>query len=242
LNELALFAGAGGGVLGGHLLGWRTICAVERDANAAQVLAQRQNDRALRPFPIWSDVTSFDGRPWRGLVDVISGGFPCQDISTAGTKLGLAGERSGLWSEFFRIVGEVRPGFVFIENSPALVTRGLDRVLADLASVGFDARWSNLSASQLGANHERNRAWVVAYSAEIMGPARTGIIEQPRQLANVPWSYTGLSRDRRGRWVEMAREFRRMDDGMAFSVERTEAIGNGQVPIVAATAFRELSR
>jgi DNA (cytosine-5)-methyltransferase 1 len=242
LNELALFAGAGGGLLGGHLLGWRTICAVERDANAAQVLAQRQNDRAFRPFPIWSDVTSFDGRPWRGLVDVISGGFPCQDISVAGTKLGLAGERSGLWSEFFRIVGEIRPGFVFIENSPALVARGLDRVLADLASVGFDARWSNLSAAQLGACHERNRAWIVAYSAEIVGPARAGIIEQPRQLAGVPWSYAGISSDRRGRWVEMAREFRRMDDGLAFAVERTEAIGNGQVPIVAATAFQQLAR
>ncbi len=74
MNELALFAGAGGGILGGHLLGWRTVCAVERDAYAAQVLAQRQNDGALRAFPIWSDVCSFDGRPWRGLIDVVSGG------------------------------------------------------------------------------------------------------------------------------------------------------------------------
>lgn len=77
MNELALFAGAGGGILGGHLLGWRTVCAVERDAYAAQVLAQRQSDGILRPFPIWSDVCSFDGKPWRGIVDVISGGFPC---------------------------------------------------------------------------------------------------------------------------------------------------------------------
>jgi DNA (cytosine-5)-methyltransferase 1 len=84
LRELALFAGAGGGILGGHLLGWRTVCAVERDAYAAQVLAQRQNDGILEPFPIWSDVCTFDGRPWRGIVDVISGGFPCQDISVAG--------------------------------------------------------------------------------------------------------------------------------------------------------------
>jgi len=77
VNELALFAGAGGGILGGHLLGWRTVCAVERDAYAAQILAQRQTDGLLPPFPIWSDVCSFDGRPWRGLVDVVSGGFPC---------------------------------------------------------------------------------------------------------------------------------------------------------------------
>jgi len=241
MNELALFAGAGGGILGGHLLGWRTVCAVERDAHAAQVLAQRQNDRAIRPFPIWSDVTSFDGRPWRGIVDVVSGGFPCQDISVAGTKLGLDGERSGLWSEFFRIVGEVRPAFVFIENSPALVARGLDRVLADLASIGFDARWSNLSAAQLGACHERNRAWIVAYSAEIVGPARSWAVKQPQQFAVQPWNYAGMSSDRGRRWVAMARQFRRMDDGLAFAVERTEAIGNGQVPIVAATAFDLLS-
>src|SRR5690606_29146694 len=84
LRELALFAGAGGGILGGKILGWETICAVERDAYAAQVLAQRQNDGILKPFPVWSDVTSFAGKPWRGIVDVISGGFPCQDISVAG--------------------------------------------------------------------------------------------------------------------------------------------------------------
>lgn len=75
MNELALFAGAGGGILGGHLLGWKTICAVERDAYAAQVLAQRQNNGILRPFPILSDVCSFDGKPWRGIVDVVSGDF-----------------------------------------------------------------------------------------------------------------------------------------------------------------------
>jgi DNA (cytosine-5)-methyltransferase 1 len=240
MNELALFAGAGGGILGGHLLGWRTVCAVERDAYAAQVLAQRQNDRALRPFPIWSDVTTFDGTAWRGIIDVVSGGFPCQDISVAGTGMGLEGERSGLWSEFFRIVGEVRPRYVFIENSPALVARGLDRVLADLASIGFDARWSSLSASQLGACHQRDRAWIVAYSAEVVGTSRARAIKQPGQLAGKPWSYAGIARDREGRWVEMAREFHRMDDGLAFTVERTEAIGNGQVPIVAATAFRML--
>jgi hypothetical protein len=95
MNELALFAGAGGGILGGHMLGWRTVCAVERDAYAAQVLAQRQNDGALRPFPIWSDVCSFDGRPWRGVVDVVSGGFPCQDISVAGKGAGITANDPG---------------------------------------------------------------------------------------------------------------------------------------------------
>src|SRR5574337_821419 len=163
LRELALFAGAGGGILGGHLLGWRTVCAVERDSYAASVLVARQNDGFLAPFPIWSDVASFDGRPWRGLVDVVSGGFPCQDISAAGKGAGIDGERSGLWREMARIVGEVRPRYVFVENSPLLVGRGLVRVLADLAEMGFDARWGVVGASDVGAPHRRERCWVVAY-------------------------------------------------------------------------------
>jgi DNA (cytosine-5)-methyltransferase 1 len=89
LNELALFAGAGGGILGGHLLGWRTVCAVEWEQYPASVLCARQNDGLLPPFPIWDDVQTFDGKPWRGIVDVVSGGFPCQDISAAGGGLAL---------------------------------------------------------------------------------------------------------------------------------------------------------
>ena len=89
MNELALFAGAGGGILGGKLLGWRTVCAVEWEAYPASVLCARQNDKILPPFPIWDDVQTFDGKPWKGIVDVISGGFPCQDISAAGKGGGL---------------------------------------------------------------------------------------------------------------------------------------------------------
>jgi hypothetical protein len=84
LRELALFAGAGGGILGGHLLGWRCVCAVEWEPYPAGVLIARQNEGFLPPFPIWDDVRTFDGKPWRGVVDVVSGGFPCQDISAAG--------------------------------------------------------------------------------------------------------------------------------------------------------------
>lgn len=161
-RELALFAGAGGGILGGKLLGWRTVCAVERDAYAAAVLAIRQNDRHIDSFPIWSDVCTFDGKPWKGIVDVISGGFPCQDISIAGKGAGLDGSRSGLWSEFARIIGEVRPQFVFVENSPALTFRGLGRVLGDLSEMGFNAEWGIVSAADAGAPHERKRIWIVA--------------------------------------------------------------------------------
>lgn len=162
MNELALFAGAGGGILGGHLLGWRCVCAVERDAYAAAVLAMRQNDGSLPAFPIWSDVESFDGKPWRGIVDVISGGFPCQDISTAGKGAGITGSRSGLWKEFARIIGEVGPRYVLVENSPALTGRGMGVVLGDLAALGYDARWGVLGAVDAGAPHKRERIWIVA--------------------------------------------------------------------------------
>jgi DNA (cytosine-5)-methyltransferase 1 len=161
LRELALFAGAGGGILAGHLLGWRTVCAVEWEPYAACVLAARQNDGLLPPFPIWSDVRTFDGRPWRGRVDVVSGGFPCQDISVAGKGAGIDGERSGMWGHMARIIGEVRPRFAFVENSPALLTRGLGRVLGDLAALGYDCRWTVLGAADVGAPHKRDRFWLV---------------------------------------------------------------------------------
>ena len=166
LNELALFAGAGGGILGGKLLGWRTVCAVEVDPYARSVLMARQNDGCLEPFPIWDDVSTFDGRPWRGRVDVVSGGFPCQDISTAGKGAGITGERSGLWREMARIIGEVGPRFVLVENSPALTSRGLGTVLADLAELGFDAEWGVLGAVHAGAPHRRNRIWIVGRHPE----------------------------------------------------------------------------
>jgi DNA (cytosine-5)-methyltransferase 1 len=162
MNELALFAGAGGGILGGKLLGWRTVCAVEWEPYPASVLCARQNDGLLPPFPVWDDVQTFDGEPWRGIVDVVSGGFPCQDISAAGKGTGIDGERSGMWKEMARIIHEVRPRYAFVENSPMLTSRGLGTVLGDLASMGFDARWGVLGAVDVGANHKRDRIWIVA--------------------------------------------------------------------------------
>ncbi len=164
MNELALFAGAGGGILGGRLIGWRTVCAVEIDPYARRVLLARQDDGCLEPFPIWDDVCTFDGRPWAGLVDVVSGGFPCQDISCAGKGGGIAGSRSGLWREMARIIGEVRPRFAFVENSPVLTSRGLGTVLGDLAALGYDATWGVLGACDAGAPHRRERIWITAES------------------------------------------------------------------------------
>jgi len=162
MNELALFAGGGGGLLGGKLLGWRTRCAVEINTYARKILLARQRDGCLPRFPIWDDIITFDGEPWRGFIDVVSGGFPCQDISAANKKAeGITGKRSGLWGEMARIIGEVRPRFVFAENSPLLTIRGLDRVLADLASMGYNVAWGVLGARDIGAPHQRDRIWIV---------------------------------------------------------------------------------
>ena len=248
MNELALFAGAGGGILGGHLLGWRTVCAVEWEPYAASVLVQRQNDGILPPFPIWDDVQTFDGKPWRGIVDVVSGGFPCQDISAAGKGAGIDGERSGMWREMARIICEVRPRYAFIENSPMLTTRGLDRVLSDLASMGFDARWGVLGGDSIGINTKRDRIWILAYSNKI-GWCATWKRKVDRKLkvkTNFPWKISSDREDNlrlfREQYTDevLSRTFRGIDD-MAQRMDALGAIGNGQIPGVAATAWKLLT-
>ena len=240
MNELALFAGAGGGILGGKLLGWRTVCAVEWEAYPASVLCARQNDGLLPPFPIWDDVQTFDGHPWRGIVDVISGGFPCQDISAAGKGAGIDGERSGMWREMARIIREVRPRFVFVENSPMLTSRGLGRVLGDLASMGFDARWGVLGAADVGASHQRDRIWIVANSLR-QGRQRSQVARSTKE--SKPWcdkQFARLLKDSAKLAIPTS-SGRGIHDGVAAKVDRLKAIGNGQVPLCAATAWRILS-
>lgn len=161
-RSLHLFAGAGGGILADLILGHVPVAAVEVEPYCQEVLRARQRDGWLPEFPIFGDIREFDGHPWRGRVDIVAGGFPCQDISVAGAGAGLSGERSGLWSEFARVIGEIRPRYAFIENSPALTRRGLDRVLADLAALGMDARWCVLGADDVGAPHIRKRIWILA--------------------------------------------------------------------------------
>jgi DNA (cytosine-5)-methyltransferase 1 len=313
LNELALFAGAGGGILGGKLLGWRTVCAVEWEPYPASVLVARQNDGLLPPFPIWDDVQTFDGKPWRGIVDVVSGGFPCQDISSAGKGAGIDGERSGMWREMARIIHEVRPRFAFVENSPMLTSRGLGTVLGDLASMGFDARWGVLGAADVGANHQRDRIWIVAKNVansqsirhwdgrkerdffesdgRQVGTLRaitSGTSKQSDDLAypkelfsnggnnnsrislerkaesefgNNSWaenvSDSNVPQQQRGSfpigiqqkdsfasdscWWETEPNVGRVADGVASRVDRLKAIGNGQVPLCAAEAWRILN-
>jgi DNA (cytosine-5)-methyltransferase 1 len=261
LRELALFAGAGGGILGGKLLGWQTVCAVERDPYAASVLVARQNDGLLPPFPIWDDVCTFDGRPWRGIVDVVSGGFPCQDISSAGKGAGIEGERSGLWSEMARIIGEVRPRFAFVENSPLLVGRGLARVLSDLATLGYDARWGVIGAANVGAPHKRDRIWIVANTNRLRESQPQGIEQDERRWAcnggdEVAHADSARLEKRQSEpgdngsqfaaiertdWWQSEPDVGRVAHGVAARVDRLRAIGNGQVPQCAAYAWRVLT-
>jgi len=249
MNELALFAGAGGGILGGKLLGWRTVCAVEWEPYPASVLCARQNDGLLPSFPIWDDVQTFDGRKWRGVVDVVSGGFPCQDISAAGKGAGIDGERSGMWGHMARIIREVQPRYVLVENSPMLVSRGLGRVLGDLAEMGFDAKWGVLGGDTIGINTKRDRIWILAYSNKI-GRSATWEREVDSKFkvkTNFPWKVSSNREDNlrvfREQYTDeiLSRTFRGIDD-MAQRMDALGAIGNGQIPAVAATAWRVLSQ
>jgi len=243
VNELALFAGAGGGILGGKLLGWRTVCAVEYAAAPRKMLLARQRDGCLERFPIWDDVRTFNGKPWRGKVDVISGGFPCQDISCAGKGAGIDGERSGLWKEFARIISEVRPAYAFIENSSMLVVRGLDRVICDLTALGYDTTWGVFSSGETGARHERERLFCVGHSDK-NAKLQTNLEADAIYARWKTWRNIALQR--RAFISRAYRQFHqpgvlRSADGVASFVDRHEAIGNGQDPLVVELAWRTLA-
>jgi DNA (cytosine-5)-methyltransferase 1 len=160
MNVLDLFSGIGGFSLGLERAGMRTVAFCEIEPYPRAVLKKHWPQ-----IPCYDDVRSLSADRLRAdgiAVDVICGGFPCQDISVAGKQAGIEGERSGLWSEYARIIGEVRPRYVIVENVAALAFRGLDRVLGDLAALGYDAEWHCIPASAVGARHRRDRLWIIA--------------------------------------------------------------------------------
>lgn len=162
MNVLDLFSGIGGFSLGLESVGYHTQMFCEIDEDARWVLRNHWPD-----IPIHDDVRTLTG-DMVGPVDVITGGFPCQDISKANIGgEGLSGERSGLWSEFLRLIEELEPSYVVIENVAALRSRGLAAVLKDLWTVGYDAEWHILPASAFGYPHQRERLWIVSYPAHI---------------------------------------------------------------------------
>lgn len=163
LDGIALCAGAGGLELGVDLAvpGYRAVCWVERDAYAAAALVARMDDAALDPAPVWDDLVSFDGRPWRGRVDLVTAGYPCQPFSSAGRRRGTDDPRH-LWPHVARIVAEVRPRRAFCENVVGHLDRGLDEVIRDLAGLGYRVAAGIFGAAEVGASHRRDRLFLLA--------------------------------------------------------------------------------
>ncbi len=226
----SLFAGIGGLELGLERAGgFKTVWQVEKDDYARRVLAKHWPDVRRH-----DDVCTFPpGNPddWR--CDVICGGFPCQDISNAGNKSGLDGERSGLWFEFARIIRVLRPSYVVVENVPALLHRGMGAVLGDLAGIGFDAAWEVLSACAFGAPHSRRRLFVVAYANGVDG--RQGLRNPLARQDSTLQANDGSPRARAGWQARLANPSALYGgaDGVPSGPQRNRGIGNAVVPQVA---------
>jgi len=220
----SLFAGIGGFDLGFERAGFDVRWQVEIDPFCSAVLRKHwPNVKRLK------DVRRCGGRNLEA-VDVICGGFPCQDVSFAGTGQGLDGTRSGLWREFARIVGELRPRYVIVENVAGLTARGLGRVLADLASFGLDAVWSSVSACALGAPHVRRRLFIVAYADSLNG--RPQLRDSTTRAFRPLQAFDGFASARAG-WgarLENPSALYRGADGVPFGMERNRAVGNAVLP------------
>lgn len=225
MNELSLFTGAGGGLLGSLLLGWRTVCGVEIDPYCQRLLMQRQDDGILPPFPIWPDIRTFDGSPFYGAVDIVSGGFPCQPFSTASHGQRVAVD---LWPEMLRVVREVRPRFVFAEN---VQRSAIQRAAEELAELDYVVRCARVSAASVGAPHRRERFWLLADAYYETEPA----VPVNEKMAR-------LSETRDPMWgPKPPVQFLGVDDRLAARVDAMRAIGNGQVPSVVVLAWRILA-
>jgi DNA (cytosine-5)-methyltransferase 1 len=237
LRVLDLFSGIGGFSLGLERTGgFETVAFCEIEEFPRRVLAKHWPD-----VPCYDDVRTLtrDRLAADGItVDVICGGFPCQDISIAGQGAGLEGERSGLWYEFARLIGDIRPRYVVVENVSALLHRGVDAVLGSLAALRYDAEWHCIPASNIGAPHERDRIWIVASPRSgRQGQSSCGEVEQPRRAEIIGASEAVSDTDQgngdwRNRHVQMgrlpiAREI--ADDGYAGRAEWGAEPGMGRV-------------
>jgi DNA (cytosine-5)-methyltransferase 1 len=235
LRVLDLFSGIGGFSLGLERTGgFETVAFCEIEPFPRKVLAKHWPE-----VPQYDDVRTLTAEVLArdGIaVDVITGGFPCQDLSVAGKQRGMGeGTRSGLWSEIVRLIGELRPRYVIVENVAALLAgpsekRGgwFGRVLGDLAECGYDAEWENIPASAVGASHRRERVWVVAY------PHKVGRQGKPAKSLEWEREVTRQSVRSFARWTKRsdlpASRFCRADDGVPDRVDRLAALGNAVVP------------
>jgi DNA (cytosine-5)-methyltransferase 1 len=268
LNGLDLFSGIAGNTLA--LREWvRTVAYCENDRHAQAVLLSRMADLSIEPAPIWDDITTLNRSLFDVPVDIIVGGFPCQDISVAGKGAGLAGERSGLVFEIFRLITELSPTFVFLENVPAIRTRGGQRVVQELAGLGYDCRWDVLSAFDVGAPHKRNRWFLLAYrnSDRLQGEPQSDSQEPERYRESLRCHTDRLCdalpdtgslelRDEQGRvggasgaseavfkhpgWWVTEPDVGRVASRVPLRAHRLKRLGNSVVPAQAREAFRRL--
>lgn len=159
MNHASLFTGIGGFDLAAKNTGFKNIFQVEQEPFLLNELTR------LFPNTIkYNDVRTFNGTQYRGTIDILSGGFPCQDISLSGKRIGINGKRSGLWQEFARIIGEIQPRAVLIENSPAITFSGLEQILSAFFALGYNAEWRSFFAASFGYEHIRQRTYLLAYS------------------------------------------------------------------------------
>lgn len=227
----SLFAGVGGLDLGLQRAGFQIKWQVELDDFCRRVLEKHWPDVRR-----WDDVTTFPPASWAEehlAVDLICAGFPCQDISIAGNKEGLKGERSALFYEVIRLVGHLRPRICLLENVSALLGRGLGIVLSELAALGFDAEWHCIPASALGAPHERDRIFVIATNTDGAG---LGQQRRPKSICKK------LASTERSGWWATESELDRVSDGFPGRVDRLKALGNSVVPQVAEYLGNQIMR
>jgi DNA (cytosine-5)-methyltransferase 1 len=233
----SLFAGIGGFDLAAEAAGLQVKWQVEINDFCNQVLAQRwpqvrrfRDVRKVHAYPLGKAHSYGACDDCLPPVDIICGGFPCQDVSHAGARVGITGERSGLWREMARIIRELRPRYVVVENVTGLTDRGLDAVLGDLAALGFDADWSCLSACAVGAPHTRERVFLVAYPAS----------ERPRHLWWLECPEDGEAQ-RHLHWAQSEPPSQRVVNGVPDRLERLTALGNAIVPQAAQYVFNRIS-
>lgn len=221
IKEFHLFAGIGGGIYGGHILGHSCCGAVEIDDYCKEVLEQRQQDGWMDSFPIYGDITSLNGRNFKGAFDILCGGFPCQAFSYVARGQNIS--EKNLWPEMLRFVWESEAPIVFAEN---VTLNAIRTASMDLESIGYIVKYCKLSCGNLGADHRRDRYWLLA-------------VKTPSALSKVNESLERLGKIHMGCWVTPFSELK--NEVVTNRRAQLKAIGNAQAPLVAATAFRILA-
>jgi len=243
MHGLDLFTGIGGITLAIRDL-VSPVAYCEMDEYCQTILLQNMRKGLLPSAPIWDDIRTFQG-PYLGHpVDIIYGGFPCQDISVAGDGKGLEGDRSGLFFEMLRVIIQLRPPFIFLENVPAIRTRGGERLCKELAGIGYDCRWTTNTASEFGAPHKRERWWLLGHTSFYTTIERLpeGASEniQSKIKKSIEQIINNLCSETPKNPWKVEPPVCGMDDGVPYWVDRIRALGNSVVPIQTRMAFRKL--